>query len=87
MHKDNWYNAECIVEDTAMKDGYFETLHRDEARRAEWRLLDCALANRTADRTWLQRWRVALGHTMIGLGTRLAGEHAISDDCAIHPCR
>lgn len=70
-----------------MKDSYFETLHRDEARRAEWRLLDYALATRTAHGAWLQRWRVTIGHTMIGLGTRLAGEQASSNECAIHPCQ
>ena len=63
-----------------MKNSYFETLHRDEARRAEWRLLDCALATRAARGAWVRRWRAALGHTMIGLGTRLAAEQTCSND-------
>jgi hypothetical protein len=70
-----------------MKQTYFETLDRDEARRAEWRRLDCALAVRTAGSTLLRRWRAAVGYTLIGLGTRLAGDQSMTSDSAMHPCQ
>jgi len=49
----------------------FERLHRDEARRAEWRLLDEALAARSGGK---QRVRVRLGHLLIKAGAALAHE-------------
>jgi hypothetical protein len=52
---------------------YFERLHAEEARRAEWAMLDTALAERNAD-IKLHPLRVAVGHWMIVMGARLAGE-------------
>lgn len=50
---------------------YWERLHRDEARRAEWRLLDEAFAVRAGDK---QPVRVRLGHLLIRAGASLAHE-------------
>jgi hypothetical protein len=54
-----------------MKNAYFERLHRDEARRAEWRLLDKALAARSGHKHSV---RVRLGHLLIWAGASLAHE-------------
>lgn len=54
-----------------MNKTYWERLHRDEARRAEWRLLDEALAARSGSK---QRVRVRLGHLLIKAGASLAHE-------------
>ncbi|HEX6289890.1 MAG TPA: hypothetical protein VFZ66_11895 [Herpetosiphonaceae bacterium] len=70
-----------------MKATYFETLHREEARRAEWRMLDSALQTRRATAPRLRRYRSALGHAMIELGTRLAGEQRTRPDSASYPCQ
>ncbi len=53
---------------------YFERLDRDEARYAEWRSLDAALTGRMHDTAGWQRLRVAVGHALIAVGARLAGE-------------
>ncbi len=54
---------------------YFERLHKDEERRAEWRLLDEALATRrhSGAGSW-GRLRRAIGRMMIRAGTQLAGQ-------------
>ncbi len=50
---------------------YFERLHQEEARRAEWRLLDEALAARSGNKHPV---RVRLGHLLIKAGASLAHE-------------
>lgn len=71
--KDNRYNNSIGVKQrmVAMDNAYFERLHRDEARRAEWRLLDQALATRSGDKYPV---RVRLGHLLIWAGASLAHE-------------
>lgn len=54
-----------------MRNVYFERLHRDEARHAEWRLLDEALAARSGDKRPV---RARLGHLLIWAGASLAHE-------------
>ena len=54
-----------------MDNAYFERLHRDEARRAEWRLLDEALAARSGNKHPV---RVRLGRLLIKAGASLAHE-------------
>lgn len=52
----------------------FEHLHIAEARRAEWRMLDTALQERTAGVLPAGYGvRLAIGRSMIRLGTRLTG--------------
>lgn len=56
----------------------FEDLHRGEARHAEWFMLDEALAQRTINSAGNRHsLRVALGRSMIRLGTRLAGDQCV----------
>lgn len=51
-----------------MDKTYWERVQRDEARRAEWRLLDHALATRGDHRSV----RVRLGYMLIRAGATLA---------------
>lgn len=52
----------------------FENLHISEARQAEWRMLDAALKERTAGvLPPAHGVRLAIGRSMIRLGTRLTG--------------
>ncbi len=60
---------------------YWERLHRDEARRAEWRLLDEALAMRSGDK---HPMRVRFGHLLIWAGASLAHETVIVQSKPCH---
>ena len=68
-----------------MKNAYFERLHRDEARRAEWRLLDEALAARSGNKHSV---RVRIGHLLIWAGASLAHETVTvqSKPCHMSQC-
>ena len=55
---------------------YFERLHRQEARHAEWRLRDEALRTRTV--TNHVPVRVTLGHWLIRAGAVLANETVVA---------
>jgi hypothetical protein len=59
---------------------YFERLHQEEARRAEWRSLDYALAARTNK----QPVRVRVGYLLIKAGATLAHESVTVQS---KPCR
>lgn len=50
---------------------YFETLHAEERRRAEWRMLDEALRARSHTTPGV---RVGIGHALMSLGAWIAGE-------------
>ena len=57
-----------------MQSEYFETLHRQEAQRADWRTVDTALRERTGRitddsnplKTRLGRWLIRVGHQLAG---------------------
>jgi hypothetical protein len=55
---------------------YFERLHREEARHAEWRRLDQALQARTKSQH--RSIRVMFGRWLIRAGAALANETVIS---------
>jgi hypothetical protein len=57
---------------------YFERLHRQEARHAEWRTLDAALTQSSHEGSQMvERLRVAVGHWLIQLGAHLSHERVI----------
>lgn len=68
-----------------MNRSYFERLHVEELRRADWRLLDEALRTRP-DRP--HRLRVRLGRALIALGARLADEPTATESTmTAQPCQ
>jgi hypothetical protein len=69
-----------------MQPTYFEALHREEARRNEWRTLDQALQTRRCGTSWLRHWQSRVGHAMIGLGTRLVDQQDMCDNSAMQSC-
>ncbi|MCU0490554.1 MAG: hypothetical protein MUD01_03005 [Chloroflexaceae bacterium] len=60
-----------------MKIVTYERLVAEDARRAEWRRLDEAMETRT-ERLTPASLRVAVGHWMIAIGARLAGEDSVT---------
>jgi hypothetical protein len=59
-----------------MDQRYFERLHREQARRAEWRLLDEALRTRCSSKH--HPVRVLFGHWLIRVGAALADETVVA---------
>lgn len=68
-----------------MDPTYFERLHRQEARDAEWRMLNEVLQPARSER-WSRpnlRWlRRAVGRWLITIGTHIAGPAATEMPCA-----
>ncbi len=60
----------------AMDGGYFERVDREEARHAEWRLLDQALQTRRGGKS--EPIRITVGHWLIWAGAVLANETVVS---------
>ncbi|MEM8530304.1 MAG: hypothetical protein AAGF95_05630 [Chloroflexota bacterium] len=62
-----------------MQSEYFETLHRQEAQRADWRMVDTALRERTGritdDRKPL---KTRVGRWLIRVGYQLAGDQLVT---------
>lgn len=59
-----------------MHSDYFEQLHRDEARHAEWYMLDQSLAASSKPQGCrLHQARTALGGWLVQVGKRLAGQN------------
>lgn len=68
-----------------MNRTYFEQLHIEESRRAEWRLLDEALRTRPGPS---RRVRRSLGRALIALGAWLAAEPAATESImTAQPCQ
>lgn len=60
-----------------MCSNYFEQLHREEIRRAEWAMLDRALtaSSSSVHAGHRENMRVIIGCWLVQLGSRLAGQN------------
>ncbi|NOK60674.1 MAG: hypothetical protein GFH27_549297n274 [Chloroflexi bacterium AL-W] len=62
-----------------MQSEYFETLHRQEAQRADWYLVDTALRERTGHISDNRKpLKTRFGRWLIRVGTQLAGDQLVT---------